>query len=56
MMRRTIVTRMFGILVPLAAALFVVQPVAASVVHTSGSPGNYAVTDTSGNPDSVLLP
>lgn len=49
-MRRSFVTRVVGVLVPLAAALFVVQPVAAHVAHTSGSPGTYVVTDTSANP------
>jgi len=49
-LRRSIVTRCSGILIPLAAALFIVQPVAAHVAHTSGSPGNYTVTDTQTNP------
>lgn len=49
-MRRSIVTRLSGVLIPLAVALFIVQPVAAHAVHTSGSPGNYTVTDTQTNP------
>ena len=49
-MRHSILVRLAGVAVPLLAAMFAAQPVAAHVVHTSGSPGNYTVTDTSTNP------
>ena len=50
-MRRSIFARALGAAVPLTLALMMTaQPVAAGVVSTSGSPGNYTVTDTSANP------
>ena len=50
-MRRSIVARAIGAAVPLTLALMMTaQPVAAGVASTSGSPGQYTVTDTQTNP------
>jgi hypothetical protein len=50
-MRHSITARAFGILAPLSILVMLsAQPAAASVTFTSGSPGNYTVTDTDANP------
>ena len=50
-MRHSIIARAIVAVTPVALALLMTaQPVAAGVAFTSGSPGNYTVTDTTANP------
>jgi hypothetical protein len=47
--------RIAGGLVILAALLMAAQPATAHAAHTSGSPGNYVVTDTTSNPGAQCI-
>src|SRR4051812_39349974 len=49
-MRLPIRARGIGAIVPLAAVLLAAQPASAHVAATSGSPGNFVVTDTEASP------